>query len=59
MEVKVILHIITIKDDISGEVFSVKTLRTAKEIVGYIEESEKDEIGDRLENLVSEAYHHK
>jgi hypothetical protein len=56
MEVKVKLQKITVKDEETGEVFTVKTLRTAKEIADYVAESEKEEIVDRLEEAVLEAY---
>ena len=56
MEVKVKLQSIKIKDDETGEEFTVRTLRTAKEIAGSVEESEKDEITDRLRDAVLEAY---
>ena len=55
-EVKVKLQRITIKDEATGETFKVKTLRTAKEIAEYVEESEKDEIVDRLHDAVLAAY---
>ena len=56
MEVKVQLQSITIKDDETGKEFTVRTLRTAKEIAEYVEESEKDEITDRLRDTVLETY---
>jgi hypothetical protein len=56
MEVKVKLQKITVKDEETGEVFTVKTLRTAKEIADYVAESEKDEIVDRLQEAILEAY---
>ena len=56
MDITVTLQTITIRDDESGETFTVRTLRTAKEIAGYVEESEKDEITDTLEEKVIEAY---
>jgi hypothetical protein len=57
MEVKVILREIVIKDRQSGKEYIVRTLRTAEEIAAYVEESEKDEITSKLEQVVSEAYH--
>ena len=57
MEVKVTLRNIVIKDEDTGETFEVRTLRTAEEIAGYIEETEKDVIVEKLEEAVSEAYH--
>ena len=56
MEVKVKLHSIRVKDNATEEEFTVKTLRTAKEIAEYIEESEKDEIVSRLQDAVLAAY---
>jgi hypothetical protein len=56
MEVKVKLQSITIKDEETGAAFTVRSLRTAKEIAEYVEESEKDEIVDRLRDAVIEAY---
>jgi uncharacterized membrane protein YebE (DUF533 family) len=56
MEVKVTLQTITIKDESSGEEHTMKTLRSAKEIAGYVEESEKDEIMDKLTKAVCDAY---
>jgi hypothetical protein len=56
MEVKVKLQKITVIDEETGEVFTVKTLRTAKEIADYVAESEKDEIVDRLQEAILEAY---
>jgi hypothetical protein len=55
MEIKVKLQTIKITDTSSGESFSVKTIRSAKEIAGYIQESEKDEIVGKLEQEVSEV----
>ena len=55
MEIKVKLHTITIMDNESGKSCKVNTLRSAEEIAGYIEESEKDEIVGRLEHEVCEV----
>ena len=55
MEVRLPIHAITIKDEQSGEEISVKTLRTVKEIAGYIEETENDELTDRVGEVVSDA----
>ena len=54
-EVKVIVRAITIKDENTGAAYTVRTLRTAEEIAGYVAESEKDEIVSKLEEAVSEA----
>lgn len=56
MEVKVKLRDIAIKDTETGEEITVRTLRSAQEIAGYVEESEKDEIVERLEELLTEIY---
>ncbi len=56
MEVKVELRTLVIKDKETGEEFTVRTLRSAEDIAGYVEESEKDEIVDKLEEAVNEAY---
>ena len=55
MEIKVKLQTIKITDTSSGESFSIKTIRSAGEIAGYIQESEKDEIVSKLEQEVSEV----
>jgi hypothetical protein len=52
LEVKVKLRSITIKDENTGELFTVRTIRSAKEIAGYVEESEKDEVVSKLEQEV-------
>jgi hypothetical protein len=52
LEVKVKLRSITIKDENTGESFTVKTLHSAEEIAGYIQESEKDEAVTKLEQEV-------
>ena len=54
MEIKLKIHTIEIKDEDSGKNFKVKTLRTAEEIAGYIEETEKEEMVSKLEGLVIE-----
>ena len=56
MEVKVKIRTLIIKDDQTGKSFTVRTLRSAEEVAGYVEESEKDEIVSRLEDAVCEAY---
>jgi len=55
MEVKVKLQSITIKDENTGDSYTVKTLRSAEDIFEYIRESEKDEIVSRLEREVCEV----
>ena len=55
MEVKIKIRTLAIKDERTGEQFTVRTLRTAEDIAGYIEESEKDEMVSKLGEAVSEA----
>jgi hypothetical protein len=55
MEVKVKLNTIIIKDEEAGKTFKVRTLRTAEDVAGYIDESEKDQMVFELERIVSEA----
>jgi hypothetical protein len=57
MEVTVTLQEIAIRDKKTGEQFTVRTLRTAKEIADYIDESEKEIIVSRLEEVVIKALH--
>ena len=52
MEVKVKLQVVTIKDENTGESFTVKTLRSAEEIANYVQESEKEEAINKLEEEV-------
>ena len=59
MEIKVRLQTVIIKDQDTGETYKVKTLRTASEIAGFIEESEKEIIASRIEEAVCEAYNKK
>lgn len=54
MEIKIKLQTIVIEDKESGRSYKVRTLRTAEEIAGYIEESEKNEIASNLEQMVIE-----
>ena len=56
MDIKVSLQTITIKDNQNGKEFTVRTLRTAEEIAGCIEESEKDFIIETLDQKVCEQY---
>ena len=52
MEIKIKLHTIVIGDEDGGKSYKVKSLRTAEEIAGYIEETEKDEMVSKLEQVV-------
>jgi len=55
MKVEIEIHSITIKDENTGEVKTINTLRNVDDIAGYIEESEKDEISYRVERQVIDA----
>ncbi|MGB6679802.1 MAG: hypothetical protein WBF08_00580 [Candidatus Bathyarchaeia archaeon] len=55
MEVKVKLHTLYIKDEETEKEYPIITIRSAKEIVDYIEESEREEIQNKLAYLVSKA----
>lgn len=54
MEIKIRLHTIVIRDEDSDKSYKVKSLRTAEDIAGYIEETEKDEMVSKLEQVVIE-----
>lgn len=56
MEFKIDVHNLSIKDEKTGEVLAVTTLRSAKEIAEYIEESEGKELPSRVEKIISEYY---
>lgn len=45
-EIKIKVNEILVKDATSGEEIVVKTVRTVKEIVGYIDETETDMLTD-------------
>lgn len=49
MEVKVEIQAKPVKDEISREEFPVKTVRTAKDIAEFLDESEKDAARSKLE----------
>ena len=55
MEVKVKINTLVIKDKETGEEYTLKTLRTAKEVADYIEETEKEEAVFIVEAAVLEA----
>ena len=52
MEVKVTLQEIVITERQTNKQFIVRTIRTAKEIAEYIDESEKESLVARLEEVV-------
>jgi hypothetical protein len=56
MEIKVTLHDIIIKDKATGKEYTVRTVRTAQEVAGYIEETESEWALDKLQEVLSEAY---
>jgi hypothetical protein len=51
MELKITVHTIVIKDKDTGEETTVKTVRTAEEISGYVDETEKDACVDAFSSL--------
>lgn len=55
MKIDLPIHSLVIKDKSSGETVTVKTMRSAKEIAGYIDETEKDILHDAVVDAVSEA----
>lgn len=55
MKITVKIRAITVKDENSGEEFTVQTLRSAKDITDFIEETEKDEISYKVRTAVDEA----
>ncbi len=57
MEIKVKLREVPIRDEESGRVYAVRTMRTAQDIAAFVEESEKDEVVSKLESMVWEVYH--
>ena len=54
MIIKVELHTILIKDENTGEIYKVKSLRSAMDIAEYMQETEKDEMVTRLQQKVCE-----
>ena len=56
MDIKIRLQMVVIKDQNTGEEYMLKTLRTAKEIAEYVDESEKEVITSKIEETVCEAY---
>ena len=52
MEIKIELQTVIIKDQNTGEAYKVNTLRTAKEIAEFVEESEKEIIASRIEETL-------
>ena len=58
MEIKIKLQTILIKDQETGETFTVRTLRTAQEIAEFIDESEKEVITSKIEETICERTTH-
>lgn len=56
MKIEVNANDIIIKDAKTGQVCKVRTLRTAEDIASYIEETEKDQIKWRVEEIVLDVY---
>ena len=56
MEIKVNLHMLTIKEMETGNEYPVETIRTGQEIAEYIVETEKNVVFGKLVSLVAEAY---
>lgn len=55
MNIEIPVHLITIKDEKTGEEKTIKTLKTAVEIANYIEETEREDIAMRVEEAVGKA----
>jgi len=55
MKIDIPIHSLIIKDKSSGEVFSANTMRSAREIADYIDESEKDILQDVVLDAINEA----
>ena len=58
MEIKIKLQKILIRDQKTGETFTVRTLRTAQEIAEFIDESEKEVITSKIEETICERTTH-
>ncbi len=56
MEIKIQLQTLVIKDQETGKEYKVRTLRSAKEIAEFMEESEKEIIADKMEAAINTAY---
>ena len=55
-KISVELHKLTITSEHTGKSYSVETVRTAEELAGYVEESEKEAVQSKLQEAVCEAY---
>jgi hypothetical protein len=51
MELKVQINEITIKDENGGQEQTIKTVRTVSEIIGYLEETEREALEDVVYRL--------
>lgn len=56
MEVKVKINTLIIKDKETGEEYTVQTVRTAKLLSEFVQESEKEEAMNMVEEAVANAY---
>ena len=56
MNVTVTLHEVRIADAQTGKVYTVKSLRSAREIAEYVAETEKEILAERVEATVADAY---
>ena len=54
MDLKVKVNTITIKDEDTGQKYSVKTVRTVKEIWEYLDEIENDALSDKVADLAGQ-----
>ena len=51
MELKIKVNTITIKDENTGEEYTFQTVRTAKHICEYLDETEGEALQDKLYDL--------
>ena len=56
MEIKIQLQTLVIKDQETGKEYKVRTLRSAQEIAEFMEESEKENIADKMGAAINSAY---
>ena len=56
MDLKITLHNIVIQDKDSGDEFTIKSVRTAKELAEEIEQGEKDAAIYKIESVLYDAY---
>jgi len=51
MELKIKVNAITIKEDNTGEEYTIRTVRSARQIYEYLDETEGEALQDRLCDL--------